>query len=86
MEAMHHDYLWMFEMMTLQEEENRIIEGLRRYPIGTDLKTPINEDTVQSLMKYNRNIYNLTYLNTTEWNSNIEVSFSISGSFILYYF
>ena len=59
--------------MTLQEEENRVIKGLRRYPIGTDLKIPINDNSVQSIMKYNSDIYNSSYMNNTEWNSNMEV-------------
>ena len=59
--------------MTLQEKENRVIKGLRRYPIGTDLKIPINDNSVQSIMKYNSDIYNSSYMNNTEWNSNMEV-------------
>ena len=59
---------------------------MRRYPVGTDLKIPINETTVESIMKYNRNIYNVTYLKSTEWDSNMEVSFNISESSILDYF
>ena len=60
--------------MTLQEEENRVIKGLRRYPVGTDLKIPINDNNMQSIMKYNSDIYNSSYMNNTEWNSNIEVN------------
>ena len=60
--------------MTLQEEGNRVIKGFRRYPMETDLKIPIDDNSVQSIMKYNGDIYNSSYMNNTEWNSNIEVN------------
>ena len=42
--------------------------------MGTDLKIPIDDNSVQSIMKYNGNIYNSSYMNNTDWNSNIEVN------------
>ena len=65
---------FLSRLMTLQEEGNRVIKGLRRYPVETDLKIPIDDNSVQAIMKYNDDIYNSSYLNNTAWNSNIVVN------------
>ena len=56
-----------------QEEENRTIDGIRRYPNGTDLSFPLNNNTVAMIMEYNPEVYNVSKMNSSDWDSNFEV-------------
>ncbi len=50
-----------------------MIDGKRRYPNGTDLQFPLNEQTVEMIMKHNPEVFNLSYRYDNKWNSDIEV-------------
>ena len=49
-----------------------MVNGMRRYPVGTDLMFPLNNDTVPLIMEYNKEIYNRSLI-PADWNSDLEV-------------
>ena len=57
-----------------QKEENRIVNGSRRYPMGTDLTIPLDNMTIESIIEYNSDIYNSSYRNSPAWKSDFEAS------------
>ena len=56
-----------------QEEENRTVSGVRRYPVDIQLNVPVDNKTAEAIMQNNRDIYNLSHFQQPDWNSNIEV-------------
>ena len=49
-----------------------MVNGMRRYPVGTDLMFPLDNDTVSLIMEHNKDIYNRSLI-PADWNSDVEV-------------
>ena len=56
-----------------QEEQDREINGTRRYPNGTALYFPTNSSVVDNILEHNPTIYNSSVI-SQDFNSTIEVS------------
>ena len=54
-----------------------MVNGVRRYPTGTDLQFPLNNQTVETIMKYNPEVYNFSKYTDSNWQSNVEVNLNL---------